>query len=138
MFEKSCTRATADRCQVARAVEVIEWAALWIINGRPGKACVIEEIGGAQVAAAKIRVPVAVNLICSGLGDDIQNNVSGLPVFRVVVVGQDLESFTSSTEAPSASRVDTTWSEIFPPSTLTTMPRSFTLPGPVRSAEFPE
>jgi len=69
VFEEWCTRTAADGCQVARAVEVVEWATLSVVRqGRrrcPSKATVEEEIRGAQVAAAKIRVPVAVNLIGS-------------------------------------------------------------------------
>src|SRR5215831_20008842 len=69
MLEERCTRTAADRCQVARAVEVVEWTTLSVIgqgrHRRPCKAAVKEEIRGAQVAAAKIRVPVAMNLVGS-------------------------------------------------------------------------
>ena len=52
---------------------------------------VVEESRRSKVAPAEIRMEVAVKVVRSGFGHDVQNDVSGLAVFRVVVVRQNLK-----------------------------------------------
>src|SRR4029077_16251110 len=62
-------------------------------SGERGIACrlVVEEVGSAQVPAPEISVRIAVDCVGARFGDDIQDYVSGLSVFRVVVVGENLK-----------------------------------------------
>src|SRR5258708_5740684 len=62
-----------------------EWRSL----GRTVK--IVKPVGGPHIPPTEVAVPVAVNVVRSRLGDHIKYNVSGLSVFRVVIIGQNLE-----------------------------------------------
>src|SRR6266849_8298936 len=53
----------------------------------------VEEVRSAEVAATEIGMPVTVKRVGARLRDDVQNDVSGLAVFRVVIVREHLELF---------------------------------------------
>src|SRR5689334_17430670 len=52
---------------------------------------VVKRIRGLQVTAAEIHVSVTMDLIAAGLGYSIDDQSAGLSVFRVVIVGENLE-----------------------------------------------
>jgi len=46
-----------------------------------------EEVGSRKVAAAEVRMRISVYSVGPGLGDNVQDHIPGLAIFRVVVVG---------------------------------------------------
>src|SRR6266404_5855789 len=52
---------------------------------------VVKEVRGAHVASTEVGMEVSMDLVGAGLGYDAQNQVSGLPIFGVVIVGKNLK-----------------------------------------------
>src|SRR5579859_6251622 len=52
---------------------------------------IVEPIRSPHIAPTEVAVPIAVNLIGTGLCDDVQHHVAGLPVLGVVIIGENLK-----------------------------------------------